>query len=73
MFKKNLHIWDRLARGVVGIGVISFVLFNNGEYLQDPIIEVLLSIFGILNLISLTTGWCPVYSLANIDTRPKQD
>lgn len=72
MFKKNLHLWDRLARGVIGIGVIGFVLFNGG-YLEDPIIEGLLFVFGVLNLISLSTGWCPVYSLANIDTRPKQD
>lgn len=72
MFKKNLHLWDRLARGVIGVGVIGFVLFNGG-YLEDPIIEGLLFVFGVLNLISLSTGWCPVYSLANIDTRPKQD
>lgn len=70
MIKQNLHIWDRLARGLIGVFVISFALFN-GDILQDIVIESLLVIFGILNLISLATGWCPVYSIAGISTRPK--
>lgn len=72
MFKKNLHLWDRLTRGVIGIAVICFALFN-GDFLEEPIIEGLLFVLGLLNLISLTTGWYPVYSLANIDTRPKKE
>ncbi|CUB04706.1 YgaP family membrane protein [Marinomonas fungiae] len=71
MIKKNLHIWDRLARGLIGIFVISFVLFNNGM-IEDDIIAGLLIFFGVLNLISLATGWCPVYSIAGISSRPKE-
>lgn len=70
MIKQNLHIWDRLARGLIGIFVISFALFN-GDIVQDEIIDGFLILFGILNLISLATGWCPVYSIAGISTRPK--
>lgn len=72
MFKPNLHILDRLARGAIGVSIIFFIMFN-GDYLQDPIIEILLFVFGLLNLVSLATGWCPVYSIANINTRPQDN
>ncbi|WP_374211873.1 YgaP-like transmembrane domain [Alteromonas gilva] len=32
-------------------------------------IEVLLRVFGVLNLISLFFGWCPVYQIAGISTK----
>ncbi|WP_339718406.1 DUF2892 domain-containing protein [Marinomonas primoryensis] len=64
---KNLHPIDRIARGVIGIVIIGFLLLNNG-YLQEPILEILLAIFGGLNLVSLISGWCPVYHLAGIST-----
>tara|TARA_R110000764_G_scaffold234242_1_gene327987 strand:+ start:9126 stop:9338 length:213 start_codon:yes stop_codon:yes gene_type:complete len=64
---KNLYPIDRIARGVIGIVIIGFLLLNNG-YLQEPILEILLAIFGGLNLVSLISGWCPVYHLAGIST-----
>lgn len=64
----NLNTLDRSVRGVIGICVMSFALFN-GDLIDDVFIEILLGIFGFLNLISLTTGWCPVYHLAGISTR----
>ena len=57
---KNLHPIDRMARGVIGIVILGFLLLNNG-YLQEPILEILLVAFGVLNLVSLISGWCPVY------------
>ncbi|MGB0784264.1 MAG: YgaP family membrane protein [Marinomonas sp.] len=69
--KKNLNSLDRIIRGVVGIVFTGFALFN-GEYLQKPILEVLLGVFGALNLISLFFGWCPVYHLAGINTYKKK-
>ncbi|MAJ69383.1 MAG: DUF2892 domain-containing protein [Alteromonadaceae bacterium TMED7] len=67
-FSSNLNTLDRSIRGVIGICVTAFALFN-GDMIGDVFIEVLLGIFGILNLISLFSGWCPVYHLAGIDTR----
>lgn len=64
---KNLHPIDRIARGVIGIVIIGFLLLNNG-YLQEPILEILLGVFALLNLISLFSGWCPVYHLASISS-----
>lgn len=72
---KNLHPLDRYLRGVVvswcrgviGVLVIGFALFND-NYLEEPILEILLILFGILNLISLINSWCPVYHLTGIST-----
>lgn len=64
---KNLHPIDRMARGVIGIVILGFLLINNG-YLQEPILEILLVAFGVLNLVSLISGWCPVYHLAGISS-----
>jgi hypothetical protein len=64
---KNLHPIDRMARGVIGIVILGFLLLNNG-YLQEPILEILLVAFGVLNLVSLISGWCPVYHLAGISS-----
>ncbi|MBU2414369.1 MAG: DUF2892 domain-containing protein [Gammaproteobacteria bacterium] len=65
--KKNLHLVDRIIRGVVGIVFTGFALFN-GDYLEEPVLEVLIGVFGALNLISLLSGWCPVYHVAGIST-----
>ena len=67
MDKKNLGNIDRSIRGVIGVVMMAFVLFN-GDILQEPMLEVLLGIFAVLNLISLVSGWCPVYHIANIRT-----
>ena len=64
---KNLHPIDRMARGVIGIVILGFLLLNAG-YLQEPILEILLVAFGVLNLVSLISGWCPVYHLAGISS-----
>lgn len=68
MIKSNLSTVDRSLRGMIGVGVTLFALFN-GDIIDDIFIEVLLGIFGTLNLISLFFGWCPVYHLAGISTR----
>tara|TARA_R110001583_G_scaffold51709_1_gene161231 strand:- start:169 stop:348 length:180 start_codon:yes stop_codon:yes gene_type:complete len=56
-----------MARGVIGIVILGFLLLNAG-YLQEPILEILLVAFGVLNLVSLISGWCPVYHLAGISS-----
>ncbi|MDB2330433.1 DUF2892 domain-containing protein [Alteromonas sp.] len=68
--QSNLNTIDRVLRGMIGICVTSFALFN-GDVIDDIFIEVLLGIFGVLNLISLTSGWCPVYQLAGISTKKR--
>lgn len=68
--QSNLNTIDRVLRGMIGICVTSFALFN-GDVIDDIFIEVLLGIFGLLNLISLASGWCPVYQIAGISTKKR--
>lgn len=65
--KKNLHPFDRAIRGVIGVVFTGFALFN-GDYLEEPILEALIGVFGALNLISLLSGWCPIYHVAGISS-----
>lgn len=63
--KKSLHPLDRILRGAIGVLAIGFTLFNDG-YLEEPILEILLILFGILNVISLANNRHSVYHLADI-------
>lgn len=65
---KNLNTVDRSLRGIIGVLFFGFA-FLNGNIIEEPIIEVLIGVFGALNLISLISGWCPVYHIAGISTR----
>jgi hypothetical protein len=64
----NLSLLDRTLRGAIGISVTAFAFFN-GNIIDDVFIEILLGIFGVLNLISLLSGWCPVYQIAGVSTK----
>ncbi|MDO6566597.1 DUF2892 domain-containing protein [Alteromonas sp. 1_MG-2023] len=64
----NLSLLDRSLRGAIGICVTAFA-FLNGDIIDDVFIEILLGIFGVLNLISLFSGWCPVYQIAGVSTK----
>ncbi|MCQ8848011.1 DUF2892 family protein [Alteromonas sp. 76-1] len=64
----NLSLLDRTLRGAIGISVTAFA-FLNGNIIDDVFIEILLGIFGVLNLISLLSGWCPVYQIAGVSTK----
>ena len=48
---QNLNTLDRSLRGVIGVLFTAFALFN-GNIIEEPVIEVLIGIFGFLNLIS---------------------
>lgn len=68
---KNLHRFDRIFRGATGLVISAFALLND-DFLQEPILEALLGIFGFLNLISFFFGWCPIYHIAGINTRSEK-
>jgi hypothetical protein len=66
----NLSTLDRFIRGIIGFLVLGFAVFN-GDYIDEPIIEILMAVFGLLNLVSLLLGWCMVYQIAGISTKSK--
>lgn len=66
----NLSTLDRFIRGIIGFLVLGLAVFN-GDYINEPIIEILMAVFGLLNLVSLFLGWCMVYQIAGISTNSK--
>lgn len=63
MFEVNIHPIERVIRGIVGLAVLSLVVWGPK------------SLWGLLGLIPLATalsGWCPPYSLLGFSTRPKK-
>ena len=61
MFKPNEGIVDRIARVVLGLGLISLAFVGP----STP-----LGWLGIIPLVTGLAGTCPLYSLVGIRTRP---
>ncbi len=72
LFTKNLCTLDRVLRGIIGITVTTYGIFW-GEQIGDPLLQGLVILFGALNLVSLATGWCAVYQIANIKSCKDSD
>ncbi|AOW76110.1 hypothetical protein A3Q34_04125 [Colwellia sp. PAMC 20917] len=66
----NLCALDRIIRGVIAVALIVYVVLFS-EQIGDVLLQVSILIFAVLNLISFTIGWCPVYQIANINTCKK--
>lgn len=63
MLNVNIHPIERVVRGIVGLVVLSLVVWGPK------------SVWGLLGLIPLATavfGWCPPYSLLGISTCPRK-
>ena len=63
MPKVNIHPIERVIRGIVGLVVLSLIVWGPK------------SAWGLLGLIPLATaviGWCPPYALLGISTCPKK-
>ena len=71
--KRNLHILDRLLRLTVGSICLYFGLYDT-SYIQQQVIIVVISIFGIVNLFAAITAYCPLYGITGLSTyKPKQE
>lgn len=69
---RNLSTLDRAIRGLVGISTLTLGALG-GSIVNEPILQVFLIGFGLLNLLSLATGWCAVYQIANLSTYSKNE
>ncbi len=69
MLKKfyNLGTADRVLRFVLGVGLIYMVSLH-ADFINDPVLNTLTGVFGLLNLISSLVRVCPAYLLANFST-----
>lgn len=65
MFKTNEAVWDRVARGVVGLILLALAIFavvHAGWAIAFYILGAVLLLTGII-------GWCPLYALFKTKTK----
>lgn len=67
LFKRNLHTIDRIARVLIGIGCIYLGFFNT-SIIDNAIVNLLVGIFGIVNIFAGFISACPIYSLVGFST-----
>ena len=58
--KKNVHIFDRIVRIVLGFGALAFFAISTHDLR-------VLALLGIIPLITGFVGFCPVYSLLGVN------
>jgi len=63
MVTVNIHPVERLIRGLVGVFILSLVVWGP---------KSAWGLLGILLLLTAISGWCPPYSLFGISTCPKK-
>ncbi len=66
--KVNMSVMDRGLRILLGL-ILIYTGFINTQLIGNAIVNYLIGGFGLLNLISAIVGFCPVYSMAHINTR----
>jgi hypothetical protein len=63
MVTVNIHPVERVVRGIVGLFILSLVVWGPRSYW---------GLIGIVPLATALVGWCPPYSLLGISTCPKK-
>lgn len=67
---RNMNSIDQLLRIMVGMLLI-FLGFFNRDIISDPLLGMLIGVFGIINFGSGIVGVCPLYFMAGISTLKK--
>lgn len=67
VFERNAGKYDRLIRTLLGTGLVAMAYYGP-HLLSDPLVVVVVWVFGIINLVTGISGFCPVYKLAGINT-----
>lgn len=66
--KCNMGYLDRAVRLVVGAALLYLSLVNT-DLIANQVVRYILLVLGSLNAITALVAFCPMYTLAHIDTR----
>lgn len=66
-FKANVGKIDRVLRVLVG-GLFIYLGFFAGDIIANQMLRYILGGLGIINVATALIGFCPIYTLANINT-----
>ena len=65
MVMANEASWDRIARVVIGVGLLALgLLAVNGT------LGIIMAVVGAILLVTGAIGWCPIYSILGLRTKP---
>jgi hypothetical protein len=64
---KNVGTIDRLARIIIGLALLSMLIFAASAW------KWLAAFAGLVLLGTAVVGWCPAYGVLGIKTRPPED
>ncbi|HEX9625947.1 MAG TPA: DUF2892 domain-containing protein [Acidiferrobacterales bacterium] len=70
--KRNMNGLDQVVRGVIGVAA-GYLGFIEPAAVGDPVLAALVGLFGVLNVFSAFTAYCPVYHLAGMSSAPGSD
>lgn len=62
--EKNMAMWERCARVVFGLGVVSLLFWGPKK---------LWALLGLIPLSTGLSGWCPLYSALGISTKDVEE
>jgi hypothetical protein len=68
--QRNSNSLDRTARLIIGIASIA-VAFPGVPLLDGLFFRYVILAFGVANLLTTLTGWCPIYALVGIGSLKK--
>ena len=71
MINKNMCRLDRVVRVFLSLACL-YLGFVDTTIIGEPLLAVLVGIFGAFNLLVIAVGVCPVYYLAGISTTKKE-
>lgn len=72
MFSQNMHKLDSALRIVLGCALV-WVGFFDSTFISNSWVSGAVGVFGVLNIIAAVVGFCPVYHLAGLSTKAKED
>lgn len=62
---------DRAVRLIIGCALLYLTLVNTG-LIANHVIRSVLLVIGCINIVTAFIAYCPMYSLANIDTKGRR-
>lgn len=66
---RNMGPFDQVLRTGIGLGLVWFGFFDTW-FMTDRLAGTIVGLFGVVNLLCSPLGFCPVYQMAGLNTRP---
>lgn len=65
---KNMHTIDRAVRVAISL-LLLWIGFIDQGMISNQLISWAIGLFGVLNLVSASAAFCPIYFIAGFSTR----